>query len=67
MSTGLTNSIVQGLTSDQYVNMIFENVGNPQVNTIGSYYLPGGNPSYPTLRGQPFVGSYATVGGQPPT
>lgn len=67
MSTKLTDPTLQGLTSDQYINMISSNVGNPQANPIGSYYPPRGKPSYPPPGGQPFVGNYPTGGGKPPT
>ena len=46
--------------------MISGNVGNPQANPTGGYYLPGGEPSYPPLRGQPFSGTYPGAGGKLP-
>lgn len=53
MSIGLTHSIVQRLTYDQYINMISSKLGNPKVNPTRSYYLHRGKPSYHPLRGQP--------------
>jgi len=47
--------------------MISDNVGNPQTNQTGGYYLPGGKPSYPPPGGKPFVETYPTGGGKPPT
>lgn len=66
MSTGVINPTNEGLTSEQFINMIFGIVGNPQTNQTGGYYLPGGQPSYPPPEGQPFGGSYPTAGGKSP-
>lgn len=50
MSIGVINPINEGLASEQAINMISGNVGNPQANPTGCYYPPRGNPSYPPPR-----------------
>lgn len=45
MSTSVINPTNEGRTSEQFINMISGNVGNPKINPIGGYYPPGGKPS----------------------
>ena len=67
MSTGVINPTNEGLASEQAINMISGNVGNPQANPTDGYYPRGGQPSYPPPRVQPFGGPYPIVGGKSPT
>ena len=51
MSTGVINPTNEGLTSEQFINMISDNVGNPQINPTCGYYSLGRKPWYPPPRG----------------
>lgn len=64
MSTNLINPTNEGLTPEQFIKLKSGNVGTPQPNPTGVYYLLGGQPSYPPIGGKPFGRSYPTAGAQ---